>query len=86
MVVQVYSAKQYSPFGFHVTLEAATAQWSARRNPAVHISTRQEEGPFLVRYTPNLERTHSDLLVQCLVPRIRISRAPSNADPYGFGS
>jgi hypothetical protein len=27
IVVQVYIAKQYSPFGFHVTLEAATAQW-----------------------------------------------------------
>ena len=24
---QVNIAKQYSPFGFHVTLEAATAQW-----------------------------------------------------------
>ena len=60
MVVQVYSAKQYSPFGFHVTLEAATAQWSARRNPAVHISTRQEEGPFLLHAEPRMYP--SDLL------------------------
>ena len=45
-VVQVYIAKQYSPFGFHVTLEAATAQWVRKEEDRCTYLNKAGGGTF----------------------------------------
>jgi hypothetical protein len=69
--MQVYIAKQYSPFGFHVTLEAPTAQW-----------VRKEEDRCT--YLNKVCRLSGSLLTSVFDPMIRIQAKDGLCQNYFF--